>query len=431
MFSIVIDKIRNNSVVLRNMTWSLSAQIFPFLALILCIPVLVSNLGPDKFGVLSIAWMIIGYFSLFDLGLGRAVTYMVSKLNSEHKDATNIVKLAMLILILIAFFAFFAFYFLSRHIAYDLLGLSEDIVYESFKALEVLSFGLPFVILSAGLRGVLEGCYEFKKISLITMPIGTLFFLAPTITTLFLSNSLVFVFLSLVIVRGIQFSAFLFFTNKLFLLRLPIEIDFKKLKELFVFSGWITVSNVVSPIMVNMDRFFIGAKLAISSVTYYVVPLDMITKILILPGVMSSVLFPEFSRKISAGQIKEAKVLLRNYVFLISLLLIPLLCFFYIFSYDILKVWISEEFALKSYWVLRIICIGVFFNGISFLPYAFIQGAGRSDITAKFHLFELIIYIPALLYLMDVFGLVGVAVAWALRVFIDFLLLYNYSSRYI
>ena len=36
------------------------------------IPALVRRLGTDRFGILTIGWAVLGYFSLFDLGLGRA-----------------------------------------------------------------------------------------------------------------------------------------------------------------------------------------------------------------------------------------------------------------------------------------------------------------------------------------------------------------------
>ena len=42
------------------------------------VPPLVRLLGVDRFGVLALAWIIVGYFSLFDLGMGRALTKLVA-----------------------------------------------------------------------------------------------------------------------------------------------------------------------------------------------------------------------------------------------------------------------------------------------------------------------------------------------------------------
>ena len=43
------------------------------------IPFVVRWLGTDRFGVLSLAWVVVGYFSFFDLGLGRATTKYVAE----------------------------------------------------------------------------------------------------------------------------------------------------------------------------------------------------------------------------------------------------------------------------------------------------------------------------------------------------------------
>ena len=46
---------------------------------VVTIPALIGRLGTDRFGVLTLAWILLGYFSLFDLGLGRALTKMVAE----------------------------------------------------------------------------------------------------------------------------------------------------------------------------------------------------------------------------------------------------------------------------------------------------------------------------------------------------------------
>jgi O-antigen/teichoic acid export membrane protein len=51
----------------------------PMLVGLVSIPVLIRAMGPDRFGVLTLAWALIGYSSLFDLGLGRALTKVVAE----------------------------------------------------------------------------------------------------------------------------------------------------------------------------------------------------------------------------------------------------------------------------------------------------------------------------------------------------------------
>ena len=63
----------------RNTIFNLIGQIAPMLVAIFTIPVLIRVLGTDRFGVLTLAWLLVGYFSLFDLGIGRALTQLVGR----------------------------------------------------------------------------------------------------------------------------------------------------------------------------------------------------------------------------------------------------------------------------------------------------------------------------------------------------------------
>src|SRR3984893_8589578 len=63
----------------RNTVWNLIGSGAPMIVAVFCIPILIRGLGKDRFGVLTLAWALIGYASLFDLGLGRALTPLVSK----------------------------------------------------------------------------------------------------------------------------------------------------------------------------------------------------------------------------------------------------------------------------------------------------------------------------------------------------------------
>ena len=69
-----IRPLTSGRLLARNTIWNLLGQVLPMVVGVVAIPPLVHSLGVDRFGVLSLAWIIIGYFSLFDLGMGRALT---------------------------------------------------------------------------------------------------------------------------------------------------------------------------------------------------------------------------------------------------------------------------------------------------------------------------------------------------------------------
>ena len=70
----------------RNVFWNLLGVGTPLLVAVVAIPRLIEALGTDRFGVLTLAWMVVGYFGLLDLGLGRALTKLVAERLGKGQD---------------------------------------------------------------------------------------------------------------------------------------------------------------------------------------------------------------------------------------------------------------------------------------------------------------------------------------------------------
>src|SRR3954470_23444312 len=86
----------------RNVLWNFAGQVAPLFAAVFSIPLLIKGMGVDRFGLLTLAWMVLGYFSLFDFGLGRALTKLVSERLGEGR-AAEIPELVWTAMVLMAF----------------------------------------------------------------------------------------------------------------------------------------------------------------------------------------------------------------------------------------------------------------------------------------------------------------------------------------
>jgi len=79
--------------------------------------------------------------------------------------------------------------------------------------------------------------------------------------------------------------------------------------------------------------------------------------------------------------------------------------------------------------VLQWLAVGVFCNSLAHIAFAFIQGVGRPELTAKLHLAELPLYVLLVWYLIGAYGIEGAAISWALRTGIDAILLFGIAQR--
>ena len=130
------------------------------------------------------------------------------------------------------------------------------------------------------------------------------------------------------------------------------------------------------------------------------------------------VMFPAFAAALMHDRNRAAQLYGRtvNYIFLA---LFPIVLIIITFAYEGLDLWIGSDFANNSYLVLQLLAIGVFLNSLANVPFGLIQSAGRPDLTAKLHIVELPFYLLILWWLLSEYGIVGVAVAWVLRVAVD------------
>jgi O-antigen/teichoic acid export membrane protein len=197
---------------------------------------------------------------------------------------------------------------------------------------------------------------------------------------------------------------------------------------LFLFGGWMTVSNVLGPLMVTFDRFLIGSVISIAAVAYYSIPYEVVTKLWLISTALVGVLFPVFSAASFVDRTRLA-YLYESGVKYIFVVLLPITLVLVIFAPEGLAVWLGSDFAHNSASVARLLAVAVLMNCMAHVPFTHLQSVGRPDVTAKFHLMELPVYIVMLFFLARSWGITGVAVAWLLRVMIDTILLFWFSSR--
>jgi O-antigen/teichoic acid export membrane protein len=189
---------------------------------------------------------------------------------------------------------------------------------------------------------------------------------------------------------------------------------------LFRYGGWVTVTAVIGPILVSVDRLLIGSQIGLSAVAHYTVPYNLVTKLQILPASLLRTLFPRFSLL----EWEECVPIARQAVFALAAITLPLTIVAVIVMKPFLIVWIGAGFAEVAAPVGEILLIGVWVNNLAWVPAVMLQGQGRPAVVAKFHILELIPYVAILWIGITWAGLPGAAWAWVLRVAIDALLMF-------
>ncbi|MGH7480927.1 MAG: flippase, partial [Longimicrobiales bacterium] len=413
----------------RNITFNLIGHAAPLVAAVVAIPILIDGLGTEAFGLLGLVWLLIGYFGLFDLGLGRAVTHLVARAIGQRDRAAipEIVWTATLAALAVGCGGALLVYGAADALVTSLLDVSAALEEQAAAAFRVLALSLPFVIWTALLRGVLEAEQRFDLVNALRVPAAVFSYVGPLVVLPF-TDSIVAVVTVLLVGRVLAWVAHLWLcVTTLEAPRSRPRLSVARLRSLLRFGGWTTVSNVVSPIMAHLDRFLIGALVSVAAVAYYVTPYEVVTRLGIVPAGVMGVIFPAIAGTFSSAR-AEAPRLLDLAMKLILLGVFPLVLPLVAFAPEILDLWLGPDFAARSTLVLRLLAVGVLLNSMAQALFGFVQAFDRPDLTAKLHLVELPLYVALVWWLTLRLGIAGAALAWTLRVALDTAAL-TYAAR--
>lgn len=398
-------------MVLRNTIWSLIGLVIPTLVAIPAMSYMARVLEPEKFGLFMLAFSVVGYASIFDAGLTRAVIRAIAMNNGNKEADRQVLGTSTWVVFGLSVFASSLLYIFSSQLVH-FFNVSPAVVIDANYAFKCLALVIPPLLVSLIWFAYLEGRQMFKVLSHYKAVTGGLVALFPVLA-LMIYRSLESAIIGLLVARIVGLVISYIPCRKDLGSRL-FGFDLGVLKELFHFGSWITVSNIVNPIMGYADRFLLSHFIGAQRVAFYAAPADVVARMSIVPGALARVLFPLLSH-----QKKEAKALSSNaYKGLLAVVLLMVLPIF-VFAPFLLTLWLGERYADESSNILRILLIGFVFNSLAQIPFTHLQAHGKSRLTAMINLFELFPYLGALVLLVQYFGLTGAAIAWTLRVSID------------
>lgn len=414
-----------------NTIWNLVGMVGPMLVAVWAIPILVARMGTERFGLMSIVWMMVGYFSLFDLGIGRALTKSVAERLGTTKafEIPMYVRSGMRLMWALGILGGCVIAALTPWFADEGIKMAEGLRQEALWSLWILAAALPFVIASAGNIGVLQAAEKFAEITYVRLPLGIANYLGPVVIMHF-STSLIGVTAFVAMTRVVTWAAFKIMSDReISRISQDVPVLANPLRELLSFGGWVTVSNIVGPVMVYFDRFLIGVIAGAAAVAYYTTPFEVVSKLSVLPAAMMAVLFPAFAAHLGQAASSQASRLFRNAAGLLIVTMALPTCLVVLFAPEALQLWLGAEFGEKSAGVARWLAIGVCINSLAGLPFIALQGSGRPDVTAKLHLLELAFFVPLLWWAVSAYGIVGAAACWTARVTVDFIALSGLCTR--
>jgi len=404
----------------KNSMWNILAVVLPTAIAIPSLGIIARSLGVELFGIFTLIFALVGYANIFDIGLSRAVVRAISLERGSINKIKKILFTASSVVLFVGSTASLLLYVFSFKLVI-LLNISIAYQKEVVFCFELMSFVIPVFLLNLVWLSYLEGLERFKELSIIRIMGNTLLSLLPLIGIL-ISPNISSAVIGLLSARFITLLISVFYSKKeLEHVSVPV-FNYHVFRSLIHFGSWITVSNIISPIMTYFDRFILSSISGASHVALYTAPAEVVSKMLAVPMAITKALFPRMVVTNNGYKLKNRSLLT---IFVLAIfMMLPL----FIFAEWFLLLWLGDGFTGAAT-ALRILLVGFVFNAMAQVPYTDIQAKGYSKLTAKIHLFELVPYLCVLFFFIEQYSIVGAALAWSLRVSVDFIVLECFSRK--
>ena len=411
-------------MVLRNSLYNLLGLGLPLIVAVVAIPALIHSLGIEQFGILTIIWAVVSYFGLFDLGLGRVVTQQVAIAIAAQDEVRLKAVIGTSTILMGALGVAGGVILLATAplLAREFTRAANPA--EVTRAFYWMAAAMPAIVLTSGYRGVLEAMGRFGLVNAIRFPMGVFTYAGPLAVVWAGQGGLEAISAVLCLGRIVACAL-----HAVYALRaLPAGVgngrfDRALIRPMLSMGGWMSVSNIVGPLMSYVDRFLLGFVVSAQAVAYYATPQELVMRIGIIPTAVAAVLFPLFTSE-SAGSRADLAGHVRRYSLIILLLLLPFTALLAVFAHRLLALWISPAFADQAAMPLQIMSVAALCSGLAQVPFTMLQGRARADLTAKLHLIELPLYIGLLYLLVLEYGVAGAAWAWLIRIAADMIAVY-------
>ena len=409
----------------RDTVLNLLGQVLPLGLALVAVPGTVARLGTGRFGVLALAWTVLGSFSVFDVALGRAVTRFASEAlgRGEPQRLPKILGNAVVLQAVLGLAGTLLFLAASPWLASGVLGLSGPLARETRLTFQILALSFPLTLVTGCLRSLLESLRRFDLINLVRAPAGASTFAIPwlgALAGLGLPAIVGLLVAARVVLLGVHWLLCRQLVPGLMQGFAPERTEILRLAR---FGGWVSTANLIPPGLVLIERFLIGALVSLDAVSWFSIPYEMVNRLWVLPTSVIAALFPVLSEASGRGDAEEVHRLKARAARGVLLLLALPVVVAVAGARPLLQLWLGPELASAGAPVLRLLAPALLLSSLSGIAAAVLQASGRPQVTARLRLCELPLTALLTWGLTSAFGVAGAALAALLRAALDAILL--------
>jgi O-antigen/teichoic acid export membrane protein len=397
----------------RNLVYNIIGSLLPIVSALITVPIYIHLIGAPRYGIVSIAWILLGYFGFLDFGLSRASANALGRLGyATSAERAPVFMTALYLNLIVGLMGSVVLFVVGSFLLRDAITISPDLRQETLAAFPWMVPMLPLGMVLGVPIGALESRERFFLSSLLLASGTMMGQMLPLLFALIFGNSLGVIIPSLLLARLLSVLLTFAIAVRLEWPIRPAGFHWGWARKLFGYGAWVSITGLISPVLDTFDQILIGRMLGAAAIAYYAVPMNLAMRSQVLATALARTLFPRISRE---GREAGRRIMAHATISLIYVF--GAICAPAIFVVGpFLEIWVGHDFAQHARPIAQILMLGAWMSGIAFMPYNQLQAQGQPDLTAKVRAAEVVPFVIGLWLLISVSGLWGAAVAWAIRV---------------
>jgi O-antigen/teichoic acid export membrane protein len=407
-------------MIVRNYTFNLLGRLLPAACSLVAIPFYVRYLGISNYGLVGIFTAFTAIAGIFDSGFSTSINRELAKNSAAPIGSLDLATLfrtlevfAWLVGVALAIGLFllagpFVHYWLSSHAA-----PTKSLLH----GVELMSLLLMVQVPTSFYNGALYGMHMHGAVN-IGQVANSFFSAIATIVVLALFSATLEAFLitqflcRLSVMLAVRHVA----VRKLLLRadRKGMHLSLRVWRTVWRFTIGMNGIGFLGLFASQADIFALSYVLPLKQVGYYTLARAIAQGIMAFSTPVFQTSFPEFSRLFGLGAEEQFLKVYHRYCEILAILTIPTSVVLMVYAHDVLRLWTHNlDIADHATGALTFLAAAWGLNGLGTVAYAFMLSRGIVRITFFIALANLVLIVPAFLFLAP-YGPTGGAVGWFL-----------------
>lgn len=409
------------SRVKKNIIANFIARTAGFVMTYFFTPLFLKLLGIESFGVIGFFSTLMGILLVTDIGLTASLTRetaRLSALDDSEKELKDVIRTYEIIYICISIVIAIFMWFGSSYIVDNWLKVGKLNISQLVLAIKIMGIAIACQLPSGLYFGGLMGLQKQVSANSLQL-VWSVFRGLGTIIVLWLISPTILAFAICQLIANLVYLVVLWKT-----LWNSLPQNNKKIKPSFDFNifllNWrysfgIAGVSLLSTIILQADKILVSKSFTLDVLGYYTLAGTLALLPIMISNPITSAMFPKF---ITLIELKNSKQLISVYhrtCKLVALMIFPVSFTVMFFTQNILYAWTgSSLIANESAWIASLLVLGQIMQVITAVPFSFASANGKTKLLLIVQIFCVIIFIPSLIHLMHIYGVIGAGYAWVL-----------------